>query len=168
MTQDEGYDDDTGVFRADDTGVIRSEEELRVGTVSEEAGTVGIRKTVDHNWAHAVVPVGVEHAATERQAPLEGDSGEVEILPDGSVSIPVFEEELVIEKRLVVRERVIVRKHTVTEDRRVEAELRRERVDVEADPEVAERVMHEEAPDWGSRTGQEAGSSATTFQGGAA
>ena len=47
----------------------------------------------------------------------EADSGEVEVLPDGSVSIPVFQEELVIEKRLVVRERVIVRKHTVTEDR---------------------------------------------------
>ena len=87
-----------------------------------------------------VVPVGTEYADMERQAVLEGDSGEVEVLADGSVSIPVFEEELVIEKRLVVRERVIVRKHTVTEDRRVEADLRRERVEIEADAEIVERL----------------------------
>jgi len=67
----------------------------------------------------------VEHADLEREAPEEGDSGEVEVLPDGSISIPVFEEELVVEKRLVVRERVIVRKQMVSEDRVVEADLRR-------------------------------------------
>ncbi len=52
----------------------------------------------------------------------------------------IFEEALVIERRLVVRERVIVRKHTVTEDRLVEADLRRERVEFDADPEVAARA----------------------------
>ena len=173
-----GYDDDTvlidntGVIEdgadIDDTGVIRSEDELRVATVSREAGTVGVRKVVEHNRTDTVVPVGTEYADMERAPALEGDSGEVEVLPDGSVSIPVFEEELVIEKRLVVRERVIVRKHTVSEDRRVEADLRRERVEIEADPEVADRVMHEERPDWGSRSGDDAGSPARSFQGGAA
>jgi uncharacterized protein (TIGR02271 family) len=68
------------------------------------------------------------------------DPGEVEILPDGSVSIPVLEEQLVCEKRLVVRERIVVRKETVTEDRMVEADLRREHVAVEPDPEIAGRV----------------------------
>ena len=34
---------------------------------------------------------------------VDADSGEVETLPDGSISIPVFEEQLVITKRLVVR-----------------------------------------------------------------
>jgi uncharacterized protein (TIGR02271 family) len=60
------------------------------------------------------------------------------------LSIPVFEEELVVEKRLVVRERIIVRKHTVTEDHRVQADLRRERVEVEADAEVVDRVTASE------------------------
>lgn len=152
----------------DDSVVIRSEEELRLATVSKEAGTVGVRKVVDTNWAHTVVPVGVEHADFEREPPGEADSGEVEVLADGSISIPVFEEELVIEKRLVVRERVIVRKHTVGEDRRVEAELRRERAEVEVDEEIAGRVTHEEATDWGSPGGDDAGSPATTVQGGAA
>jgi len=133
----------------DATRVTRSEEELRVTTVAQEAGTVGIRKVVDINPAHTVVAVDVEVADMERRPPDEADSGEVEVLPDGSVSIPVFEEELVVEKRLVVRERVIVRKHTVSEDRLVEADLRRERVEVEADPEVADRVVHEDAPSAG-------------------
>ena len=127
--------------RENDASVVRHEEELITDTVAREAGRVGVRKVVEHERVETVVPRGVEHAEFERQAPGEGDSGEVEILADGSVSIPVFEEELVIERRLVVRERVIVLKHTVTEERRVEADLRRERVEVEADAEIAERVQ---------------------------
>ena len=69
------------------------------------------------------------------------DSGQVETLPDGSISVPLFAEELVIEKRLVVRERVIVRKRTEVEHHTVEAELRRERVEVEADDGV---TVHDE------------------------
>ena len=126
---------------AEDASVVRHEEELVTDTVVQEAGRVGVRKLVEHERVQTVVPLGVEHAEFERQAPGEADSGEVEILADGSVSIPVFEEELVIEKRLVVRERIIVAKHTATEDRRVEADLRRERVEVEADPQVADRVQ---------------------------
>ena len=125
----------------DGTSVVRHEEELVIGTTVQEAGRVAVRKLVDHERVETVVPRGVERADFQRQAPVEGDSGEVEVLADGSVSIPVFEEELVIEKRLVVRERIIVRKHTVTEERRVEADLLRERVEVEADPEIADRVQ---------------------------
>jgi uncharacterized protein (TIGR02271 family) len=123
-----------------DASLVRREEELITGTAVQEAGRVGVRKLVEHEPVETVVPRDVEHAEFERQRPGEVDSGEVEVLADGSVSIPVFEEELVIQKRLVVRERVIVRKHTVTEERRVEADLRRERVEVEADREVADRV----------------------------
>ena len=49
----------------------------------------------------------------------------------GSISIPMIEEELVVTTRAVVRERVIIRKRAVEEARVVEADLRRERVDVE-------------------------------------
>jgi uncharacterized protein (TIGR02271 family) len=147
----------------DITDVIRREEELTVATQARDAGRVGVHKVVDHEQAATVVPVGTEHADLERQPPAAGDTGEVEVLPDGSISIPVFQEELVIEKRLVVRERVIVRKHTVTEDRLVEADLRRERIEVDADPEIADRVTHEDGRSWGSVTGDE-----TTIQGGAA
>jgi uncharacterized protein (TIGR02271 family) len=76
------------------------------------------------------------HERAPAAEPRAGDSGQVEYRADGSVSIPIFEEELVCEKRLVVKERIVVRKETVTEDQVVEADLRRERVEVDADPEV--------------------------------
>lgn len=54
------------------------------------------------------------------------DSGEIEYLPDGSISIPLIEEELVVTKRLVVRERIIIRKEHDVRTQRIEAKLRRE------------------------------------------
>jgi len=69
----------------------------------------------------------------ERVPAGEGDSGEIETLPDGSVSIPVLEEELVVNKRVVVRERIVVRKEVTSKIERVRADLRRERVELEAD-----------------------------------
>ena len=119
---------------------VRSEEELRSEAVAHEVGRVHTRKLVDTERVEALVPRDIEDADVERQPAGQTDSGQVETLPDGSVSIPLFEEQLVVEKRLVVRERVIVRKRTVTEEHRVEADLRRERIEVEADAEVADRL----------------------------
>lgn len=126
-----------------DGSVVRTEEELELEARAFEAGQVRARKVVDHRHAEQVVPRRVEHAEMERAPAADADSGLVETLPDGSVSIPVFEEVLVVEKRLVVRERVIIRKHTVTEDQLVEADLRQERVEVDVDPAVQDRV-HED------------------------
>ena len=111
-------DDRTG----DDERTIQlSEERLRTET-----------ETVEQR-----VPRGVEHAEVERGGTvLEGDSGQVETLEDGSLSIPVFEEQIVVEKRLVVRERVVIRKHTVYEEHLVQADLKRERLEVETDGDV--------------------------------
>jgi uncharacterized protein (TIGR02271 family) len=120
--------------------VVRGEEQLVVGVVEEEAGKVRIRRdTVSEPYAHPVERQ-LEEADVERRAANEGDSGQIETLADGSVSIPVFEEELVVEKRLVVRERIIVRKRTVTEERVIEAELRRQRVEIETEDGVTEVV----------------------------
>jgi uncharacterized protein (TIGR02271 family) len=120
--------------RSDDsTSFVRHEEELRVGTAPIEVGAVQARKRVETERFADDVPREVEHAEIERSGPLENDSGEIETRPDGSVSIPVLEEEVVVSKRLVVRERVIIRKSVTTERRRVEADIRKERVDVDVD-----------------------------------
>ncbi len=117
--------------------VVLHEEELRVEKTPYQAGSITARKRVDTERVETVVPREFEETSdVERVAVVESDSGEIETLPDGSVSIPVFEEELVITKRMVVRERVIIRKRTITEHHRVEADLLRERVEVEADPGV--------------------------------
>ena len=127
----------------DDREIVRSEEQLRVGTVTEQAGAVRAVKHVDVENVSTRVDRGTEHAELERAAVADAatDSGEVETLPDGSISIPVFEEQIVITKRLVVRERVILRKHTVYEEQVVSADLKRERLEVEA---VGDAVVTDE------------------------
>lgn len=128
------------------TEIVLSEERLDVGTETQQAGVARVRKSSDVETVQDRIERGVEHADTERVAvdDAAADSGEVETLPDGSLSIPVFEEEIVVTKRLVVRERVVVRKHTVYEEHVVTADLRRERLEVEADGDVV--VTDEDAP----------------------
>jgi uncharacterized protein (TIGR02271 family) len=117
--------------------LVRYEEELEVGTRPEEAGAVRVRKRIESEAAERRVPREVEHAELERVAVDDEDSGLVETLPDGSISIPVFEEELVVTKRLVVRERVIVRKETQVEEETVTTEVRREQVEIDADDGIS-------------------------------
>ena len=132
-------DDDTGVGRdvsgpTTDDAMTRSEERLQVGTTTEQVGAARATKRVETENVSTRVERGTEHAELDRETveDVEADSGQVETLPDGSLSIPVFEEQLVISKRLVVRERVIIRKHTVYEEQVVTADLQREHLDVEA------------------------------------
>jgi uncharacterized protein (TIGR02271 family) len=75
------------------------------------------------------------------------DSGEIETLADGSLSIPVFAEEVIITKRTVLKERVVIRKSTITETERIKLDLRRERISIEADPgiEVATEAIDGES-----------------------
>jgi uncharacterized protein (TIGR02271 family) len=120
----------------EDATVQLSEEQLRVGTERTASGAVRARKHVDTETVHRTVPRGVEHADVDRVGVVGEDSGQVETLPDGSLSIPVFEEQLVVEKRMVVRERIVVRKHTVFEEHEVTADLRRERLEVTTDGDV--------------------------------
>jgi uncharacterized protein (TIGR02271 family) len=114
-----------------DDHVVRREEELAIEKRVVESGAVRARKHVETEHVERLVPRELESADVERAEAAEGDSGEVEVLPDGSVSIPILEEELVVTKRVVVRERIVVRKVRAVEEVRVEADLRRERVDVE-------------------------------------
>ncbi len=52
---------------------------------------------------------------------------------EDEIRIPIVEEELVVQKRAVVREVLVIKKRVVTETREVEAELRKERIEVEGD-----------------------------------
>jgi uncharacterized protein (TIGR02271 family) len=114
--------------------VDRHEEILRVGT-RETAATLRARKTVDTEPVSTDVGRRAEQLGEiERVETFAEDSGEIETLPDGSISIPLLEEVLVVEKRVVVRERVILRKLTTQETEQVQAELRRERIDFDQEP----------------------------------
>jgi uncharacterized protein (TIGR02271 family) len=115
--------------------VVRHEEDLQVGAETYEAGSIRARKRVETEQVERVEPRLVEYGDVERAPADDADSGEIETLDDGSISIPLFEERLVVKKELFVRERVIVRKRTVTEHHRIEADLRKEHIDVEGDLE---------------------------------
>jgi uncharacterized protein (TIGR02271 family) len=117
--------------------LVRHEDELAVDVQTRQHGSVSVDKRVEHEHVREVVPRTVEEFdGVERAAAREADSGEIEFLPDGSVSIPIIEEELVIEKRAIVRERIIVRKRIETRHEQVDATLRKERVDADLERET--------------------------------
>jgi uncharacterized protein (TIGR02271 family) len=118
---------------SDETTVVRYEEEPAVGKRSEIAAHARVRRLVEQAAVRAEFPRQRETLAQERVPVDENDGGKIEVLPDGSVSIPLFEEELVVTKRTVLRERMIIRKESVTDWETVEAELRREHVSFDSD-----------------------------------
>ncbi len=113
--------------------VVLHEERLSLGAQPMHAGTVRIDKTVQAAGGLVYIPRLAEDPDTERVPAQEGDSGEVETLEDGSLSIPILEEELVVTKRVVVRERLIVRKRVTTTQEPIRADLRHERAEIQAD-----------------------------------
>jgi uncharacterized protein (TIGR02271 family) len=120
----------------DDGSLVRHEEELRIGTHAYHAGTVRARKSVEAHPVEEEVSRLVEEAEVESVPVGPDDSGEIETLPDGSVSIPVLEEQLVVTKRLVVRERFVIRKRTTTVRETIREELRSEQVELETEGDV--------------------------------
>jgi uncharacterized protein (TIGR02271 family) len=95
---------------------------------------VRVRKDVSTEHTATPIPRTVEDVdGFDRTAANDEDSGQIETLEDGSISIPLFEEQLVVTKRLVVRERVIIRKVATIENQVIEADLRSERARIETD-----------------------------------
>jgi stress response protein YsnF len=126
--------------------LIRHEQELDVTSRSTKIGGVRVRTDPEAVKVERSVPRHSEVADVRTTNANERDSGEVETLPDGSISIPIFEEQLVVTRRRRVRERLIVKKRTVTHHEMVRGEVVRERVSVEPDEgiEVEEEIWRDE------------------------
>lgn len=135
MTEDgviEGSGDGRSPTAGDDSVVLHDEQ----ATVTKRwagIGSLRARRVVERQKVRADFPREREQLVQERVPVSEDDSGEIETLPDGSISIPLFEEELVVQREIVLRERVIIRKENVTEWESVREELRRERLEIEND-----------------------------------
>lgn len=108
--------------------MVRHEEELVVAPEWMHAGALQARTEVEQRSVEQVVPCLVEEAEVRRVPVEDGDTGEVFTLPDGSISIPVLEERLVVRKQIVVIERVLLGKRVTTEERLLRAELRSQRI----------------------------------------
>src|SRR5918998_1672682 len=115
----------------DELRVQRSEEELRAGTRERRAGSVNVRKRVRTDHERLSVPKRREEGSVERVPVEDREASEAEIVEDDEVRIPVVEEEVVVEKRPVVKEEIRLRKAVVEEEEVVEADVRKEEVDIE-------------------------------------
>lgn len=139
----ESYSDDRffGPRRTEgEQTVTRSEEELAVGKRDHIAGAVEVDKDVETRHVRENVPTRHEEVIVERRPATAGMSADARINED-EIRVPVSEEELVVDKRTVPKEEIVVKKREVIENETVEADLRRERVDIhrEGDVDVRER-----------------------------
>jgi len=115
-----------------------SEEEMRVGTRTREAGEVDVHKRVETEHVSKKVPVSHEEVSIEHR-PITGDTPRSARVGEDEVRIPLKAEEAVVEKRTVPKEEVVIRKKTVAGEQNVEADLKRERVDVDRRGDTADR-----------------------------
>jgi len=114
--------------------MTRSEEELRVGTTSQESARVRLRKYVETEDVQETVPVGREEARIERE-PITDDNADAAMsgpeISEGEHEVVLHEEEVVTEKRAVPKERVRLDKETVTDEQEVSDTVRKEQIDVD-------------------------------------
>jgi uncharacterized protein (TIGR02271 family) len=118
--------------RDDEARLTLSEEELDIRKRQVAAGEVGVRKTVETEHVEQQVPVVREEVTVERR-PVSADSSQEVTVTDDEIRIPVLEERLVVEKRVVPVEEIVIKKRGITESQTVEADLKKERVDVDRD-----------------------------------
>lgn len=117
--------------------ITRAEEELQIGKRQVQAGEVVVGKHVETERVSTPVQRRVEHVRVERR-PVDDATGAAE-LREGEIRVPIMEEEVVVEKRPVVKEEVVVTREVATETQQVEADVRRERIDVSGDEELVDR-----------------------------
>lgn len=118
-----------------DARMILSEEEFSVAKREVQAGEVVIVKRVETERVQQTVPLRHQEVTMERRPAPEGMGMEVRTV-DGEMLIPIVEEELVVTKRLVVREVMAVKRQEIVEEETVEADLRRERIEVREEGNV--------------------------------
>jgi uncharacterized protein (TIGR02271 family) len=112
-----------------------SEEQLAVDRHEHVTGEVTLQKDVETHHVSEQVPTRHEEVVVERRPAGEHMSAEPRIEGD-EVHIPVHEEEVEVRKRTVPREEIVVRKEDRIEEETVEADLRRERVDIKREGDV--------------------------------
>ena len=113
-----------------------SEEELAVGKRRREAGEVDVHKRVETEHVAKPVTTTHEEAVIERRPITDpAMAGRARIEGD-EIHVPLHEEEAVVEKRVVPKEELVVKKREVADTETVEADLRKERVDVDREGDV--------------------------------
>ncbi|HYI60050.1 MAG TPA: PRC and DUF2382 domain-containing protein [Microlunatus sp.] len=126
-----------------DEAMTVSEERLAVGTERQEAGRARLRKYVVTENVTQTVPVQREEVRLEREPITDANVGAATSGPEISEEeheVVLHEERPVVEKETVPVERVRLDTETVTEQQTVDADVRKERVDVEGDVPGTDRA----------------------------
>ncbi len=122
-----------------DDAMTRSEEELRVGTTRREAGRARLRKWVDTEHVQTTVPVEREEVRIERE-PITDTNVDRALqgpeISEGEYEVTLMEEEAVAGVETVPKERIRMEKDTVVEEQQVGADVRKERIEAEVDPDI--------------------------------
>jgi len=103
-------------------------------------GFLRARKRIETVRVRESVTRAGEDLDLERLPVAADDPGGVLTLADGGLSIPIYEEEVVVTKRVVLKERVVIRKRIETHTTPVNTELRRELVEIDIDESLKDRV----------------------------
>lgn len=143
---DRFYRDDTATRRGTvgrdtsgpttDDAMTRSEEELRVDTERREAGRARLRKYVVTEEQTVSVPVEREEVRVEREPITDANRDAALDGPDISEEeheVVLHEDVPVVEKQAVPKERVRLETEANTEDVSVTEQVRKERIDTDAD-----------------------------------
>jgi uncharacterized protein (TIGR02271 family) len=118
----------------EDSAMTRSEEQLRVGTQTREAGRARLRKYIVTEQQTVTVPVQREEVRLEREPITESNRGAAMSGPELSEAeheVVLHEEQVVVDKNAVPVERVRLDTETVTEDKQVTEEVRKEQIEAE-------------------------------------
>ncbi|MCG7431616.1 PRC and DUF2382 domain-containing protein [Kocuria indica] len=138
---------DVAATAGDEASVVRHEERLNVGTQEREAGHARLRKYVVTDHETVDVPVEREEVTVER-TPINDTNARVDngTIGEEEVDVTLHEERPVVQKETVAVEEVGLNKQTVQETQRVEADVRKEQVDVETDVDRGNLGRDGEAP----------------------
>ncbi|WP_106848355.1 DUF2382 domain-containing protein [Blastococcus sp. Marseille-P5729] len=120
---------------ADGDEVVRHEERVNVGTETQEAGRARLRKHVVTEKRTVEVPVKREELRVER-TPINDGDGKAATgaeLGEGEQDIILREERPVVEKEVVAAEKINVGKTTVEGTEQVQADVRKEEVEIDGD-----------------------------------
>jgi len=140
-TTDTGYaENDHGTVGRDvsgpttDNAMTRSEEQLQVGTRSEEVGRARLRKFVVTENVTQTVPVTREEVRIEREPITDANIGNAldgPAISEEEHEVTLHAERPVVEKEAVPVERVRLDTQTVTEQQQVSEQVRKEEIEVD-------------------------------------
>ncbi|HWE54602.1 MAG TPA: PRC and DUF2382 domain-containing protein [Acidimicrobiales bacterium] len=119
-----------------DEAMTRSEEELRVGTSTQEVGRARLRKWIETEHVSRTVPTRHETVRVESEPITEANRDRALDGPELSEEeheVVLHDETVVAATEVVPKERVRLVKEETTSEEQVEADLRKERIASEGD-----------------------------------